>query len=56
LSTAKYCHFIALGHSYILESVAQAFFTEIVRLHGMPQSMVPDRDPVFTSAFLRELM
>ncbi|KAF0899228.1 hypothetical protein E2562_015574 [Oryza meyeriana var. granulata] len=52
----KYCHFIPLAHPYSEESVAQAFFTDIVRLHGMPQSMVSDRDPVFTSTFWRELM
>ena len=48
---SKYCHFIPLAHPYSAESVAQAFFTDIVRLHGMPQSMVSDRDPVFTSKF-----
>jgi hypothetical protein len=53
---SKYCHFIALAHPYTAESVAQAFFADIVRLHGVPQSMVSDRDPVFTSTFLRELM
>jgi hypothetical protein len=53
---SKYCHFIALGHPYTAESVAQAFFADIIRLHGMPQSMVSDRDPVFTSTFWRELM
>jgi len=53
---SKYCHFIPLGHPYSAESVAQAFFTDIVRLHGMPQSMVSDRDLVFTSTFWRELM
>jgi len=53
---SKYCHFIPLAHPYSAESVAQAFFTDIVRLHGMPQSMVSDRDPVFTSTFWRELM
>jgi transposase InsO family protein len=53
---SKYCHFIALGHPYSAESVAQAFFTEIVRLHGIPQSIVSDRDPVFTAAFWKELM
>ncbi|KAG8083441.1 hypothetical protein GUJ93_ZPchr0015g6879 [Zizania palustris] len=53
---SKYCHFVPLAHSYTAEFVAQAFFTNIVRLHGIPQSIVLDRDPVFTSTFLRELM
>ena len=48
---SKYCHFIPLAHPYSAESVAQAFFTDIVRLHGMLQSIVSDRDPVFTSVF-----
>ena len=33
---SKYCHFIPLAHPYSAESVAQAFFTDIVRLHGVP--------------------
>jgi hypothetical protein len=53
---SKYCHFIPLVHPYTAESVAQAFFTDIIRLHGVPQSMVSDRDLVFTSTFWRELM
>lgn len=53
---SKYAHFIPLAHPYTAESVAQAFFSDIVRLHGVPQSIVSDRDPVFTSAFWRELM
>jgi len=61
---SKYCHFILLAHPYTAESVANVFFAEIVRLHGVPhdrstsspQSMVSDRDPVFTSKFWRELM
>ena len=53
---SKYCHFIPLAHPYTAESVAQAFFTDIVRLHGVPQSIVSDRDPVFTSSFWSELM
>jgi hypothetical protein len=48
---SKYCHFIPLAHPYSAEFVAQAFFTDIVRLHGVPQSLVSDRDPVFTSIF-----
>ena len=53
---SKYCHFIALAHPYSAESVAQAFFADIVRLHGLPQSIVSDRDPVFTSIFWKEMM
>ena len=33
---SKYCHFIALAHPYTAESVAQAFFADIVCLHGVP--------------------
>jgi hypothetical protein len=53
---SKYCHFIPLAHPYTTESVAQAFFAEVVRLHGVPQSIVLDRDPVFTPSFWKELM
>jgi len=53
---SKYALFIPLAHPYTAEFVAQAFFADIVRLHGIPQSIVSDRDPVFTSTFWRELM
>jgi hypothetical protein len=53
---SKYCHFIPLAHPYSTKSVAQAFFADVVRLHGIPQSIISDRDTVFTSSFWRELM
>jgi hypothetical protein len=53
---SKYCHFIPLAHPYTTESAVHAFFADIMRLHGVPQSIVSDRDPVFTSAFWQELM
>lgn len=52
---SKAAHFIALAHPYTAPSVARAFFSEIVRLHGIPSSEVSDRDPVFTSTFWQEL-
>jgi hypothetical protein len=53
---SKYSHFITLAHPYSTESVAQAIFVDIVRLHGVSQSIVSDREPIFTSTFWRELM
>jgi len=32
---SKYCHFIPLAHPCSVESVAQAFFTDIVRIAGV---------------------
>lgn len=52
---SKYAHFIALGHPYTALSVAKTFYDDIIRLHGIPCSIVSDRDPVFTSTFWKEL-
>jgi hypothetical protein len=51
----KYAHFMALKHPYSAISVAQEFFGHIFKLHGMPTSIVCDRDPTFTSNFWKEL-
>jgi hypothetical protein len=48
---SKAAHFIPLSHPYTATSVARVFFAEVVRLHGIPSSIVSDRDPVFTSSF-----
>ena len=49
------CHFSPLAHSYMAGTVAQLLFEKIFHLHGMPQSIVYDRDPTFTSQFWTEL-
>ena len=51
----KYAHFIALAHPYTALTVAQFFLDHIYRLHGLPKSIVSDRDPIFVSTFWREL-
>ncbi|WVZ51298.1 hypothetical protein U9M48_002453 [Paspalum notatum var. saurae] len=40
---SKFAHFIPLGHPYTATSVARVFFQEIVRLHGIPGSIVSDK-------------
>jgi hypothetical protein len=52
---SKFAHFIPLGHPYSVASVARAFFVDIVRLHGLPCSIVSDQDVVFISNFWTEL-
>ena len=52
---SKYAHFIALSHPYTAASVVRAFFEGIVLLHGFPNSIVNDHDPVFTSNLWRDL-
>ena len=48
---SKYGHFVALKHPYSAKTVAEVFVKEITRLHGIPRSIVSDRDPVFTNQF-----
>ncbi|KAM2104972.1 hypothetical protein ACFX1R_015518 [Malus domestica] len=51
---SKAAHFLPLAHPYTAHSVAQIFTDHIFKLHGMPSSIVSDRDPVFISSFWRE--
>ncbi len=52
---SKYAHFCALPHPFTPTLVAQSFMDQIFKLHGMPTSIVSDRDSVFTSNFWQEL-
>ena len=48
-------HFVPSRMSDTAKDVAQLFFDNIFRLHGLPDSVVSDRDPKFTSKFWRHL-
>jgi IS30 family transposase len=51
----KYGYFLSLSHPYTASKVAYIFLTHIFKLHGMPKTIVSDRDPTFASTFWREL-
>lgn len=51
----KYSHFLLLKHPYSAKTVAEVFVKEVVGLHGIPVSIVSDRDPLFLSVFWKEL-
>jgi hypothetical protein len=51
----KSAHFIPIRMNYSLDQLAQLYIEEIVRLHGIPVSIVSDRDPRFTSHFWKSL-
>ena len=47
----KSAHFLAMRMTFTLERFCRLYIREIVRLHGVPVSIVSDRDPRFTAHF-----
>ena len=47
----KFVHFVALSHPDTASKVAALYMQHVFKLHGMPTSIVIDRDPIFTSYF-----
>ena len=51
----KSSHFLLVRTDYSLDKLAELYIKEIVRLHGIPISIISDRDPRFTSRFWGKL-
>jgi len=51
----KSAHFLPIKTTYDISRLAKEYVGEIVRLHGVPVSIISDRDPRFTSRFWQSL-
>jgi len=51
----KSAHFIPIKTSMSVARLAEIYIEQVVRLHGIPFSIVSDRDPRFTSKFWESL-
>ena len=48
-------HFLAIRNNFSLNRLAELYVDEIIKLYGVPVSIVSDRDPRFTSRFWPKL-
>jgi hypothetical protein len=47
--------FLPFKHPFTATKVAQLFMDNVVKLHGIPKSIVTDRDKIFTSSFWQDV-
>ena len=47
----KFAHFLPIKIRFNLEQLSKLYIKEVVSRHGVPVSIVSDRDPRFTSTF-----
>lgn len=51
---SKYAHFIGFHHPFSAATVAEVFLNNIFKLHGMPLTIVSDRDSIFLCTFWQQ--
>ena len=51
----KYAHFLPVKHPYTAAIIAKLFMDHVVKLHGLPASIVSDGDTIFVSHFWKEI-
>ena len=47
----KSAHFLAVRMTFMLEEFCRFYISEVVPLHGVPMSIVSDKDPKFSAHF-----
>jgi len=47
----KFSYFMAITHPFTAQDITQVFLDQFYKLHGLPSTIVKDRDKVFTSLF-----
>jgi hypothetical protein len=51
----KFAHFFPIATDFSVAQVAELFFREVFRLHGLPKTIISDKDNRFMSTFWQEL-
>ena len=51
----KFSYFVSLIHPYTAQEIGRQFMNSIAKIHGVPKSIVFDRDKIITSHFWQEL-
>ena len=51
----KSTHVLPMKVNFSMDRLASLYVKEIVRMHGLPVSIISDRDPHFTSRFWHSL-
>ncbi len=52
---SKRAHFIALSDNNTAENIAEVFYKEVYKHHGLPRKIISDGDSKFTAKFWKEL-
>lgn len=52
---SKYAHFLPLSHPFTALQIATIYMNNVFKLHGLPTTLVSDRDKIFTSNLWQEL-
>ena len=51
----KSAHFIPVNTRYLARKYAELYISQIVRLHGVPRTIISDRGPQFIARFWEHL-